>query len=153
MTSTPLELELESLPYINPSLDRRIVFITGGNSGLGFYTVLQLYLHGYTIYLAGRSKSRCLNSIKELKLKAKEIQDTYSLEESNNRFLGDLRFLEIDLSNLNLIINAVENFKKLEDHLHILINNAGAMALSFVFSNIDNNLVVKTNGDMKFVCN
>lgn len=145
MTSTPLELELESLPYLNPSLDRRIVFITGGNSGLGFYTVLQLYLHGYTIYLAGRSKSRCLNSIKELKLKAKEIQDTYSLEESNNRFLGDLRFLEIDLSNLNLIINAVENFKKLEDHLHILINNAGAMALPYTLT-IDNfDIQLQTN--------
>lgn len=126
--------ELDSLPYLNPSVDRRIAFITGGSSGLGFYSVLQLYLHGYTVYIAGRSKSRCLKSIKELKNKAIDIRLEYTSLQLNERFLGDLRFLEIDLSNLNLVISAVENFKKLEDHLHILINNAGAMALPYTLT-------------------
>ncbi|CAX43678.1 dehydrogenase, putative [Candida dubliniensis CD36] len=126
--------ELDSLPYLNPNVDRRIAFITGGSSGLGFYTVLQLYLHGYTVYIAGRSKSRCLKSIKELKNKAIDIRSTYTSLQLNERFLGDLRFLEIDLSNLTSVITAVENFKKLEDHLHILINNAGAMALPYTLT-------------------
>ena len=126
--------ELDSLPYLNPNVDRRIAFITGGSSGLGFYSVLQLYLHGYTVYIAGRSKSRCLKSIKELKNKAIDIRLEYTSSQLNERFLGDLRFLEVDLSNLNLVISAVENFKKLEDHLHILINNAGAMALPYTLT-------------------
>ncbi|KAL6452337.1 ENV9 Probable oxidoreductase ENV9 [Candida maltosa Xu316] len=136
-SSTSSSLDLDSLPYLNPSHDRRIAFITGGNSGLGFYTVLQLYLHGYTIYIAGRSKSRCINSIKELKNKA--------TEELNERFLGDLRFLEIDFSNLNSILTAVENFKKLEDNLHILINNAGAMALPYTLTTDKFEIQLQTN--------
>lgn len=138
-------LDSSTLPYLNPSTDRRVALITGGNSGVGFFTVLNLYLHGYIIYLAGRSRSRCLKSIKEVKRKAKEITQQYDWETSAERHLGDLLFLEIDLSSLTSVIRAVEYFKSIEDHLHLLINNAGAMALPYGLTKDNFEIQLQTN--------
>ncbi|KAK6204870.1 uncharacterized protein RJT21DRAFT_117332 [Scheffersomyces amazonensis] len=138
--------ETDSLPYLNPSQDRRVALITGGNSGVGYYTVLHLYLHGYIVYIAGRSRSRVLNSIRELKQDATAIRSTYTSQQSSSeRFLGDLFYLEIDLSSLASVISAVETFKNLENHLHILINNAGAMALPYSLTNDGFDIQIQTN--------
>ncbi|KAG7660556.1 uncharacterized protein J8A68_005975 [[Candida] subhashii] len=137
--------DTNALPFLNPRTERRVALITGGNSGVGFYTVLHLYLHGYIIYIAGRSRSQCLKSIKELKKKAKEIIQEYDVDASSIRHLGDLFFLEVDLSSLSSVIRAVEYFKSIEDHLHLLINNAGAMALPFALTKDNFEIQLQTN--------
>ncbi|KAI5951843.1 hypothetical protein KGF54_004918 [Candida jiufengensis] len=150
---------IDNYPYLDPAKDRRVAIITGGNSGIGFYTVLQLYLHGYIIYIAGRSRSRCNKSIKELQIKAYEILDsTYSTnnEESDNdnlieltkiknRKLGELHYLELDLSSLQSVLKAVETFKQKEDFLHLLINNAGAMAVPYTLTQDNFEIQLQTN--------
>ncbi|KAI5957541.1 hypothetical protein KGF57_003235 [Candida theae] len=149
-------IDINTLPYFNPSTDRRVAIITGGNSGIGFYTVLHLYLHGYVVYIASRSKSRCLKSIKELEYRASQMklldqeggtnlqkinggsESTNSERRSpNQQCPGEVHYLEMDLSNLQSIVNAVETFKLKERYLHLLINNAGAMALPYT-KTVDN---------------
>ncbi|KAK6465356.1 hypothetical protein DFJ63DRAFT_310453 [Scheffersomyces coipomensis] len=142
----------DSLPYLNPNQDRRVALITGGNSGVGYYTVLHLYLHGYIVYIAGRSRSRVLKSIRELKQDATAIRSTYTSQQSSSeRFLGDLFYLEIDLSSLASVIAAVENFKQLESNLNILINNAGAMALPYALTQDGFDIQIQTNFIAPFV--
>jgi NAD(P)-dependent dehydrogenase (short-subunit alcohol dehydrogenase family) len=136
----------ENLPYLNPSNDRRVVVITGGNTGVGYFTVLQLYLHGYIVYIAARGKSRVMKSIKELKENATKLRLKYtSHQSSSERFLGELHFLEIDLVNLKSVLNAVETFRKLESELNILINNAGVMALPFSLTQDNFEIQLQTN--------
>ncbi|ODV79801.1 NAD(P)-binding protein [Suhomyces tanzawaensis NRRL Y-17324] len=125
-------LKTDQLPYLNPVTDRRVALITGGNSGIGFYTVLELYLHGYVVYIASRSKSRVLKSIKELKREARAIRLQYTAQQlTSERYLGELYFLEIDMVSLQSVLQAVETFNTLENHLNLLINNAGVMSLPY----------------------
>lgn len=136
----------ETLPYLKPSKDRRVVLITGGSSGIGFYTVLHLYLHGYVIYIAGRNRSRVLKSIKELQQQAAIIRSKYKPQTLlDERFLGDVFFLEIDLLNLSSVLRGVHNFHNLEKCLHILINNAGVMALPYSITNDGFEIQLQTN--------
>lgn len=123
---------IQSLPYINPNIDRRTVLILGGCSGVGWYTVLHLYLHGYIIYITGRSKSRVIKCIDELKQESINIRLTYtSLEHSQHRVLGELIYLELDLSNLNSVHNVSKTLIRLELNLNILINNLSTNFLPY----------------------
>lgn len=136
----------ESISYFNPKVDRRVALITGGNSGVGWYTVLHLYLHGYIVYIAARSKTRVNTSINELKEEAMLIRLKYTSQQSSNeRFLGELYFLEIDLLSLSSVLNAVETFKSREKHLNILINNASVMALPYSLTKDGFEIQMQTN--------
>lgn len=136
----------ESISYFNPNVDRRVALITGGNSGVGWYTVLHLYLHGYIVYIAARSKTRVNTSINELKEEAMVIRLKYTSQQSSNeRFLGELYFLEIDLLSLSSVLNAVETFKSREKHLNILINNASVMALPYSITKDGFEIQMQTN--------
>lgn len=113
-----------TLPYYNPKKNRRVALITAGNSGVGWYTALHLYLHGYVVYLAGRSKVRCLNLITSLLEEADTIRGEYDAQQSEVRMVGELHYLEIDLASLASVLRAVSTFRNLEKHLNILVNNA-----------------------------
>lgn len=115
---------INSLPYINPIVDRRTVVILGGCSGIGWYTVLHLYLHGYIIYITGRSKTRVSKCIDELKQQSIYVRLNYTSHQvSHERFVGELLYLELDPGNLKSVISASKTFAKLEDNLNIFINN------------------------------
>lgn len=120
-----------TLPYLNPIKDRRTVLITAGTSGVGYYTVLHLHLHGYVVYLAGRSKTRASNTIERLQNDLKVAVDSYTLDEMANRYLGELHYLEMDLAKLSSVLETVAEFQKLEQNLNILINNAGVSVLPY----------------------
>ncbi|CAI5757536.1 unnamed protein product [Candida verbasci] len=115
-------------PYYNPIDDHKVVLITGGNSGIGWYTVLHLYLHGYIIYIAGRTESKVLKAIEDIKIEAKKRRDT---EKEQQHPLGELNYIYIDLLDLSTVPKAVEKFKSREKKLDILINNAGIMGIPY----------------------
>lgn len=119
------------LPYINPRNERRVCLITGGNSGLGYYTVLHLYLHGYTVYLGCRNKKRVSSAIESLKKEANVRRSKYTPAQLNKRFLGSLNYLHIDLLSLDSVEEAATEFKQLEKSLHLIILNAGIMAVPY----------------------
>ena len=98
-----------------PNLQGYVVIVTGGNSGIGSETALQLALHGARVYIAARSKSRIINAIDQMK--------------SFTRKDLDLRPLDLDLSSLHSVKEAAQAFMKAESRLHILINNAGVCIL------------------------
>lgn len=140
-----MPLDYESLPYNNPKKERRIALITTGNSGIGWFTVLNLYLHGFIVYIAGRSKTRCIKSIEDLSLEAKYIWDRYLTAQKSQRHLGELHYLEMDLANLSSVLAAVSNFKNLEKTLNILINSAGIMVLPCTLTTDGFELQLQTN--------
>lgn len=133
------------LPYYNPNKEHRVCFITGGNSGLGYFTVLHLYLHGYTVYLAGRNKQRIATAIDSLIKDAEERRKNYTPAQLKKRFLGSLNHIELDLLSLDSVENAAKEFKLKEKCLHLLILNAGIMAVPYEKSNDDFEVQLQTS--------
>lgn len=121
----------DTAPYLNPKTDRRVVLITGANSGIGLLTALQLYLHGYVVYIAGRTESKVKQAIIDIQKQAEAKVSEYSEVQKEQHHLGELKFLYIDLLDLEVVNNAAEEFLKLEPKLDILINNAGLMGVPF----------------------
>lgn len=94
-----------------PNLQGCVAIVTGGNSGIGYETALQLATHGARVYIAARSKSRIVDAIAQMK-------------SSTQRNL-DLEALDLDLSSLRSVESAAKAFMRAEARLDILINNAG----------------------------
>ncbi|KAH3661534.1 hypothetical protein OGAPHI_006382 [Ogataea philodendri] len=129
----------EQLPYFDPHVDRRVCFISGGNSGIGYYTVLHLYLHGYVVYVGGRNMNRVRTAIQSVKQEALERQ------KSPSHSFGELHYLELDLLNLQSVESALQDFKTREKTLHLLINNAGIMAVPYSVTKDSFEIQLQTN--------
>ncbi|KAK7919993.1 hypothetical protein PG985_008015 [Apiospora marii] len=93
------------------SQEGRVFLVTGGYSGIGFELVKVLYQKKGRVYIAGRSKSKAQQAIKD-------IQDTIPDG-------GSLEFLYLDLEDLSTIKPAVQEFATKESKLDVLWNNAG----------------------------
>lgn len=117
--------------YLDPVKKRRVAIVTGGNSGIGWFTVLHLYLHGYIVYVAGRTESKVLAAIEEIEAEAKKRLAQYTDEESKERHFGSLSYLHMDCKDLASVVQCAEDFGAKESKLHILINNAGVMGVPF----------------------
>ncbi|EMG50399.1 hypothetical protein SBY92_000259 [Candida maltosa Xu316] len=102
-----------------PSLEGKVVIVTGGNTGVGFESVKSLA--GSTkakIYIFSRNKEKTLAAIKQIQL---EVAKEYNVA---NR---EIHFIQLDLSDLTSIKPAVEEFLSKESRVDIIINNAGVM--------------------------
>lgn len=99
-----------------PNLSDYVAIVTGGNSGIGYETTLQLALHGARVYIAGRSPGRMNKAMEQMR--ASSVKQL------------DLHMLEMDLQSLTSVKEAAEAFKKQESRLDLLINNAGVRTLS-----------------------
>lgn len=123
--------DVTSLPYYNPAVERKVAIVTGGNSGIGWYTVLHLYMHGFTVYIFGRNSGEINKAIDEI---TKEAKRRYSKNTSLNAIsacMGNIIYMHIDLSDLKCVDRASKKFLKLENRLDVLVNNAAVMALPF----------------------
>ncbi|KUI54386.1 hypothetical protein VP1G_01790 [Cytospora mali] len=97
-----------------PSLEGKVVLITGGNSGLGKQSVLECARHGAKeIWLASRSPEKSDQAIQDIK---KEVPD------------ANIKPLRLDLTSLESVRNAARTFAQSSDRLDILMLNAGCMA-------------------------
>ncbi|CAF3635111.1 unnamed protein product [Fusarium graminearum] len=97
-----------------PSLDGKVILITGGNSGLGLESARQLLKHGPArIILACRSKAKFDQAVNELQ---KEGAKT-----------DVISFLALDLASFSSIKSAAKEFLASSTRLDILLNNAGIM--------------------------
>ena len=94
-----------------PDLHGYVTIVTGGNSGIGYETSLQLALQGARVYIAARSPSRIAEAIDKMR-------------NSTHKQL-DLHALDLDLSSLRSVDSAAKTFMESETRLDILINNAG----------------------------
>lgn len=94
-------------------MDGKIVIITGGNSGIGKETALDLASRGAKIYIACRNPAKCEMARSEI-TNATQNQNVFGLQ--------------LDLASFESIHNFSRNFHQLETKLDILINNAGTVA-------------------------
>ncbi|EEH48576.1 uncharacterized protein PADG_04655 [Paracoccidioides brasiliensis Pb18] len=101
-------------------LGGKVILVTGGNSGLGRETILELAKHNPSrIYLASRNEAKALSAIADIK-------SSFNTEQSSTI---DIRFLPLDLSSFQSIRAAASTFKSDNHRLDTLILNAGVMGL------------------------
>ncbi|KAK1478704.1 hypothetical protein CTAM01_14986 [Colletotrichum tamarilloi] len=99
-----------------PDLDGKVIIVTGGSSGLGKESVIQLAKHNpAAIYLTARTEARGNAAIKEV-------------EQAVPAAKNKIKYLELDLGSFASIKKSTDAFLTSADRLDILMNNAGLMA-------------------------
>ncbi|KAJ5956781.1 hypothetical protein N7501_011060 [Penicillium viridicatum] len=100
-----------------PSQNGRVFIVTGGNAGVGLELCKILYGSGATIYMASRSKERAEGA----------IQSIVKVEPAP-KSPGKIKFLHLDLNDLESVKGAATTFAQQESKLDVLWNNAGTGA-------------------------
>ncbi|XP_069673073.1 retinol dehydrogenase 13-like isoform X25 [Periplaneta americana] len=93
-------------------IDKKVVIITGSNTGIGKETALELAKQGAHVVMACRDAKKCEEAREDIVLRTK------------NRYVY---CRTCDLASQKSIIQFVERFKSEHPRLDILINNAGVM--------------------------
>ncbi|KAL8859827.1 MAG: hypothetical protein Q9178_003660 [Gyalolechia marmorata] len=97
-----------------PDLSGKVIIVTGGNTGLGKESVIQLAKHNPSrLFLAARTPAKAEAAIEEVKNAVPSANVTY---------------LKLDLCSFKSIWAAAQEFKSQSSRLDILLNNAGIMA-------------------------
>jgi NAD(P)-dependent dehydrogenase (short-subunit alcohol dehydrogenase family) len=93
-----------------PDLAKKVAVVTGGNSGIGYYTARRLAEHGARVVLA--------------------VRDPSAGETAAERVRTAARSADVDVADLDLAsMHSIRAFGEAWDGpLHLLINNAGVMA-------------------------
>ncbi|KAJ7786444.1 hypothetical protein B0H16DRAFT_1490490 [Mycena metata] len=94
-----------------PDLTGRVIIVTGGNSGIGFEIIKALLPKNAKVYMFSRSRERAESAISRLKS-----------ETGKEAF-----FIQLDLSDLDSVRRAADEFKSKETQLDVLFNNGGVM--------------------------
>jgi NAD(P)-dependent dehydrogenase (short-subunit alcohol dehydrogenase family) len=88
--------------------------VTGANTGIGKAVAEILYSKNATVWLACRNEEKAQEAMRSIREKAPSST-------------GKLKFLKLDLSDLNTIKQTVDTFLAQESRLDVLFNNAGVM--------------------------
>jgi citronellol/citronellal dehydrogenase len=107
----------------------KIVFVTGGGSGIGFAIAKQFLQLGAKVYIASRKKER-------LEIALPELQK-----------FGTCDFFELDIRNTESIQSVINTIKSRGENVDILINNGGGQFPSMAENISQNgwNAVINTN--------
>jgi NAD(P)-dependent dehydrogenase (short-subunit alcohol dehydrogenase family) len=97
-----------------PDLSGRTALVTGANSGLGFHTALELARHGAEVFLACRSRRRAEAAASSIRASVPGAA---------------IELVDLDLADLALVRAAAAAFSARGRPLHLLVNNAGIMAV------------------------
>lgn len=109
------ELEDSWTESLIPPLAGKTAIVTGANSGLGFEISKVLARHGARVVMACRDLSKADAAAEEILKTNPE---------------GELVARHLDLSSLASVTEFSNNFLEIGSGLHILINNAGLMAIN-----------------------
>ncbi|MCJ1376985.1 hypothetical protein MMC17_000075 [Xylographa soralifera] len=113
-----------------PNLAGKVYIVTGGNSGIGYYTVARLAQHGAHVYMCVRSRTKGSAAIAGIKSVYPQAH---------------ISLLEIDHLSLSTVVSAATFFLSKETVLHGLVNNAGIMATPFEMTNDGHEAQWQTN--------
>jgi NAD(P)-dependent dehydrogenase (short-subunit alcohol dehydrogenase family) len=94
----------------------RIALVTGANKGIGFEVARQLRREGLHVFLGARNADAGTAAAEKLDGEGKKEKDD-----------GAVTFLKIDITNIDSIKQAAEEFSKQRDRLDALVNNAGIL--------------------------
>lgn len=142
---------LEKTPYLNPRTDRRVAVVTGGNSGIGWYDCLHLYLHGWTIYVVGRNEQKVTSAIQKIEEELKVTIAKYPEDQLNKRPVGSLKYVHGDFTDLASCDKAAKEILLHEKLIHLVILNAGVMALPLQFTKDNLEIQYQTNVTSQFL--
>lgn len=99
-----------------PDQTGKITIITGANSGIGYDAARELAKKNATIIMACRNTAKGDNA-------AQTILDEYPQ--------AKVEVMQLDLAGLDSVRSFAERFRMKYDHLDMLINNAGIMAVPY----------------------
>lgn len=94
----------------------QVVIVTGANVGIGYETAKQLVLKNAKVYIACRDETKAREAIHKL--------EAFVTERHTK---GQLEFLKLDLSDLDAVKQAADDFLAKEKQLDLLFCNAGVM--------------------------
>ncbi|TKJ27412.1 oxidoreductase [Blastococcus sp. CCUG 61487] len=97
-----------------PDLSGRVAVVTGGNGGLGYQTVLALAGAGAHVVVAARDPEKTAAATARIR----ERHPAASLE-----------VVPLDLGDLSVVSTAADAVLAAHDHVDLLVNNAGVMAM------------------------
>lgn len=100
-------------------LSRRVIIVTGGNTGIGYSTVQHLARHGAKVYMAARNEEKAKAAINQLH------------KEGLNPGNGEVIWLKLDLSDPRNAKKAAEDFMAKEKRLDVLVNNAALLVTPY----------------------
>src|SRR6478672_835823 len=86
----------------------KTVLITGANKGIGHEVARQLAAKGFHVLVGARNAKAGRKAAEEIAKKC-----------------GKATFLEIDVADNDSVTTAAREFSRIEDHLDVLVNNAG----------------------------
>jgi NAD(P)-dependent dehydrogenase (short-subunit alcohol dehydrogenase family) len=99
-----------------PSLKGKTFIVTGGNTGIGYSSCLNLIAHGARVYMGARSSEKANTAITKIK-------ETHPD--------ADIHVLLLDHTSLKTVVEAAKTFSSEENQLNGLILNAGIMAVPY----------------------
>lgn len=94
-----------------PDLTGKTYLITGGNSGIGLEAAKMLAAAGGTVVIACRSAAKAQQAVAQI----------------NEAGFGDAGAISLDLSSMDSVHRAADEFRSRYDRLDALVNNAGIM--------------------------
>jgi NAD(P)-dependent dehydrogenase (short-subunit alcohol dehydrogenase family) len=96
--------------------NQRIALVTGANKGIGFDVARQLRRERFHVFLGARNEGAGRAAAEKLQKEGEREKDD-----------GAVSFLKIDISNIDSVRSAAEEFGKQSDRLDALVNNAGIL--------------------------
>ena len=97
-----------------PSQSGRVAIVTGANSGIGYYTALELARKGATVILGCRNPQRGEEALAQLREELAGEEPT-------------VETMALDLADLDSVRRFTEAYQQRFNRLDLLINNAGVM--------------------------
>ena len=101
-----------------PPLTGRHAIVTGANSGLGFHTALELARHGARVTLAVRDAARGESALEAIRTELAGVPAA-----------GAVSVGALDLASLDSVRDFADGVAESGDSIHLLVNNAGVMAI------------------------
>ena len=101
-------------PHKVGEMSGKTVFVTGANSGIGFETAAQLAARSARVVVSCRDEKKAAQTLQRLR----DIVPA-----------ADVTAITMDLSDLDSVARAAEQFMSLHSQLDCLVNNAGVMGL------------------------
>ncbi|ORX91545.1 NAD(P)-binding protein [Basidiobolus meristosporus CBS 931.73] len=96
-----------------PDLSNKVALVTGGNTGIGYSTCLELARKNAKVFMASRDEKKSLEACEKIKA------------ETGNQ---NVEFIALDLADFKSVEKAANEFLAKGLPLHLLILNAGYMA-------------------------
>jgi len=99
----------------------KTALITGANKGIGYEVARQLASKGFHVFVGARNAKAGRKAAEEMGKKC-HARSATALQAG-----GKATFLEIDVADNDSVKKAAREFSNSEDHLDVLVNNAGVV--------------------------